>query len=165
LSSLVETLEAKLPTGSVRLRSRAVGLERAAGGTWRVALEGGEILDAHGVVLAAPAAPTARLLEPLEPEAARELRAIPYAWTAVVSLGFRRSDLPRPPDAFGIVVPEIERRRIIACSFSSVKFEGRAPRDAVLLRVFVGGAMHPELFALGDDDVARVAREELRSLL
>jgi protoporphyrinogen/coproporphyrinogen III oxidase len=171
LSSLVDAIGARLPAGSVRLRSRALRLTRPAPGsapagrTWRIEVEGGDVLDADGVVLATPAAATARLLQSIDPEAAEQLRRIPYASAAVVSLGFRRGDLPAPPDAFGIVVPEVERRRIIACSFSSVKYEGRAPHDAVLLRVFVGGAMHPELFALGEDEILRVAREELRSLL
>jgi oxygen-dependent protoporphyrinogen oxidase len=54
---------------------------------------------------------------------------------------------------------------VIACSFSSVKFEGRAPADTVLLRSFVGGALHPELYALDDAEIVAAVRAELRQLL
>src|SRR5262249_14340489 len=63
------------------------------------------------------------------------------------------------------VVPEVERKKIIACSFSSIKFAGRAPTEIVLLRAFVGGALHPELFSLDDLALEEAVRAELRVLL
>ncbi len=53
----------------------------------------------------------------------------------------------------------------MACTFSSLKYPGRAPEGHVLLRAFVGGALQPELF--GDDDAAmgNNVREELANLL
>jgi oxygen-dependent protoporphyrinogen oxidase len=94
-----------------------------------------------------------------------ELKQISYASTATVSLGYMRRDFPRPPDSFGFVVPAIEERKIMACTFSSLKYPGRASEDHILLRAFVGGALQPELFA--DDDVTMIknVRAELASLL
>ena len=54
---------------------------------------------------------------------------------------------------------------ILAGSFSSVKFSGRAPDDRVLIRVFVGGACQSELADLDDERLERLAVEELQSLL
>ena len=79
----------------------------------------------------------------LAPAAARCSRRIGYASAATVNLTFRESDFDGPPRAFGFVVPASERRRIIAGSFSSLKFEGRAPAGAILARAFVGGVMQP----------------------
>ena len=62
-------------------------------------------------------------------------------------------------------MPQIERRRIIAASFASLKFPDRAPADRVLIRVFIGGALQPELLDLSNDELSRVAREELAELL
>ena len=73
---------------------------------------------------------------------------ISYASAATVNLTFRESDFDGPPRAFGFVVPAIERRRIIAGSFSSFKFEGRAPAGAILARAFVGGEMSREMMRL-----------------
>lgn len=175
LSSLVDAIADRLPPGSVQTGTRAVAIERigatgdgsafAPGARWRIALAGGERLEASGVIVALPAPRAAELLAGVDRELSSDLGAIAYASSAIVSMAFRRADVPRALDAFGIVVPEIERRRIIACSFSSVKYSGRAPADAVLLRAFVGGALHPELFALDDGAIVAVVRDELRSLL
>jgi len=78
---------------------------------------------------------------------------------------FRLSDFPVPPNAFGFVVPIIENRKIIAGSFSSLKFEGRAPDDAIVARVFVGGVLQNEMMALSDDAIVAAARDEFRALL
>ena len=58
----------------------------------------------------------------------------------VVSFGYRRDQIAHPLDGFGFVVPTIERRQILAGSFASLKFPGRAPEGSVLIRVFLGGA-------------------------
>jgi oxygen-dependent protoporphyrinogen oxidase len=80
-------------------------------------------------------------------------------------LTYRGSDFPKAPDAFGFVVPSIEHRKIIAGSFSSLKFEGRAPEGFVLARVFLGGVLQADIMKLSDDDMIAAAREEFRSLL
>lgn len=80
-------------------------------------------------------------------------------------LGFRREQITHPLDGFGFVVPTVEKRRIIAGSFTSVKYPGRAPEGKVLLRVFVGGALQPELLSLSDAETSQIVLEELRDLL
>ena len=60
--------------------------------------------------------------------------------TATVSLAYRRADVARPLHGFGFVVPRAEERGIMAGTFSSLKFAGRAPDDGVLVRAFVGRA-------------------------
>ena len=67
---------------------------------------------------------------PLDGELARRLGRIGYTSAATVNLAYRESDFPQIPHSFGFVVPVIEGRRIIAGSFSSLKFAGRAPQDA-----------------------------------
>ena len=76
------------------------------------------------MVLATPAAPTAKLLTELAPEAARELAAIEYASVAVVTLAFRAADVPAlaETDASGFLVPPVDGRRIKASTFSFAKW-------------------------------------------
>jgi oxygen-dependent protoporphyrinogen oxidase len=62
-------------------------------------------------------------------------------------------------------VPFVERRATLACTFSSVKFAGRAPDGHALLRVFVGGALQPDMFALAADEMLAAVRADLRLLL
>jgi oxygen-dependent protoporphyrinogen oxidase len=117
------------------------------------------------VILALPAYRAAALIEPFTPGAARLLREIEYASTAIVVSGHKLADVKHPLDAFGLVVPAIERRRILAVSFTSRKFAGRAPPGCVQLRTFVGGAMQPELAELTEEELLRVVRQELQELL
>lgn len=170
MQQIVDSLAARLPAGSVRLGTKAVGLSHdEVQGIWRLTTDRGEELEADGVILALPAycaAQTLTAVSPeLAPELALELQAIPYTSTATVNLAYRRSDIPRVLDAFGFVVPAREQREIIACTFSSVKYPGRAPEGCQLLRAFVGGALQPSLFERDDEAMELSVRKELSSLL
>lgn len=143
-----------------------IGVNSLVAGTkWRVGLSDGTALAAEAVICTARAGATATLIRPLDGEAAERLERIGYTSAATVNLAYRESDFPQIPRSFGFVVPAIERRRIIAGSFSSMKFAGRAPQGCVLLRVFVGGALQKEMMALDDDEMVSAARAEISALL
>ncbi|HEX9426773.1 MAG TPA: protoporphyrinogen oxidase [Candidatus Polarisedimenticolia bacterium] len=181
---LIDRLVAGLAPGTLRLRTPVASIERgadaartarpgeapaagtAAGaerpGRWVVTTEGGERIPADAAVLAMPAAGAARLVRTVDAGLTGELASIPYGTSATVSLAYRRSDIPRRLDGFGFVVPRAEKRSLIACTFSSVKFPQRAPADAVLLRAFLGGPAVEE----GDPELlTREAREQLLDIM
>jgi len=166
MQEFVDAIARRLPEGCVRLHSGVKNLrfddQQKA---WRVALAGNETLDASAVILAAPAFRTAAMVGSVAPSAAAELQQIPYASTATVSLAYKREDFPHTPDSFGFVVPAIENRKIMACTFSSLKYPGRAPDGHVLLRAFVGGSLQQELFNDDDATIERNVRKELANLL
>jgi oxygen-dependent protoporphyrinogen oxidase len=154
----------RLPPGSVRLKERVVGLQRD-GARWRVGTADGSGVDADAVIVAAEAPQAARMVRGLDPSLAHLLEAIPYASSATVTLAYRREEIPHPLDGFGFVVPRIERRSILACTFSSVKYPGRAPAGHVLLRVFVGGALNEAILREDDERMVATVRGELGDLL
>jgi len=90
---------------------------------------------------------------------------VQYATSGVVHLTYRRDEVPHKLDAFGFVVPAIENRNLVAGSFSSVKFDGRAPAGQVLMRAFVGGAMNRALMERDDKGIISACREDLGDLL
>jgi len=165
MEELVQALVGRLPAGAVRLKERVVGVARDDGGRWRVATAGGAAYEADALVLAPEAHQAARMLRYVDPGLAHLLEGIPHASSATVSLAYRRAEVGHPLDGFGFVVPHVARRPIIACTFSSVKYAGRAPAGHVLLRVFLGGALNEA--ALEGDDAALVAtaREQIGPLL
>ena len=167
MESLPKALAGALPPGVARVNTpvRRVVRPDRPGAPWRVELLDGPAIDAGSVILASEAHASARLLEGVDPELALDLRSIPYASSAIVTVGYRRSQVGHPLDGFGVVVPAIERRRILAASFSSVKFPSRAPDGTALIRVFVGGATQPELLEFDDDAIRDIALEELGALL
>jgi oxygen-dependent protoporphyrinogen oxidase len=166
MDTLPRALAGSLPAGTVRTGTAVRRISRPdPGSPWTIDLLDGPPLTANVVVLATEAHAAARLVDGFDADLAQRLRAIPYASSTIVSLGYRRDQLAHPLDGFGAVVPAIERRSILAVSFLSVKFPRRAPPGTVLLRVFVGGAMQPELFDLDDDAVTSLVTHELTDLL
>lgn len=169
LSQLIDELVEVLQEGGVRLRPHAAvsGMLRLEGeGTgFRLELPGGEAENFDRVVVALPAYRAAGLVQGFAPELARELNGIEYASSAIVVSGHKLSDIRDPLDAFGLVIPAVEKRKILAVSYSSRKFPERAPEGRVVLRTFVGGAMQPELFGLSDEEMQQVVRDELREIL
>jgi oxygen-dependent protoporphyrinogen oxidase len=164
MQELVDAIAARLPEGCMRTHTRVEEISREAGKAWTIVANGGAV-DVDGVVVAAPAYAAAGLVRRVAPEIARELDAIPYTSTATVSLAYRQADIPREPGGFGMIVPAIEKRKILACTFSSVKYAGRAPAGSVLVRAFIGGALQPELFEQDNASMETNARIELRELL
>jgi len=163
---LTDALATRLPAGAARLSTRAESVSfDGPAGRWLVKTDGGETFDADALIIALPAHAAARLLKGVDAGLAAELDAIPYASTATVNLAYRRDSIPHPLDGFGFVAPFAERRAALACTFSSVKFEGRAPAGHALLRAFVGGALQPEMFALDEARMVEAVRSDLRELL
>jgi oxygen-dependent protoporphyrinogen oxidase len=132
---------------------------------WTVTTDAHETLQADAVCLALPAHVAARLTRDVDIQLASELKGIPYASSATINLAYRREDITHALDGFGFVVPFIEKRAIMACTFSSVKFARRAPDNCVLLRAFVGGALQPEMVDLSEDQIILRVRSDLRDLL
>jgi oxygen-dependent protoporphyrinogen oxidase len=166
METLPKALARSLPPGAVRTVTAVRRIIRSEqSGLWRVELLDGPPIDAAGVILATEAHASARIVDGLDPELALQLRSIPYASSAIATVAYRRDQLVHPLDGFGVVVPAIEGRKILAVSFTSVKFPGRAPAGTVLLRVFVGGATQPELFDLDDAAIEAIVHDELGQLL
>jgi len=147
----------------VRLKTRAQRIIFDRG--WRIYTDRDEQIEADAVCLAVPAYVAASLLSDNDARLAEKLRAIKYASTATINFGYRRAAIKHPLNGFGFVVPLIEKKSLIACTFSNVKFRGRAPEGHVLLRAFAGGALQPEIFALDEPEMSRRVEADLRELL
>jgi len=80
-------------------------------------------------------------------------------------LVYKKEDIRNKINGFGFVVPSKEKLNIIACSFSSEKFEGRAPYDSVLMRCFVGGALNQVFLENDDQEIINVVKNELHLIM
>ena len=183
LAEIVEALQAQLTGVEVRLSTRVKKIQpspqpsplsgegvrpspfQGEGLGMRVDLEPGETLQADAVILATPAYVTAELIEPLDPEMATALRGIPYASTATVSVAYPLSDIPRPLNGYGYIIPRAEGRSILACTWTSTKFPHRAPEGYGLIRAFIGRAGLDDVINAPDEDLLQMVRDELREVL
>ncbi|WP_431041683.1 protoporphyrinogen oxidase [Streptomyces sp. P1-3] len=133
-----------------------------AGGGWTV-VAGGEVLTADAVVLAVPAPAAARLLGADAPGAAAELATVDYASMALVTMAFRRAELPALPDGSGFLVPPVDGRRIKASTFSSQKWGWvrNADPDLFVLRTSIGRFEDDEDLTRDDADLVGISLADL----
>jgi protoporphyrinogen/coproporphyrinogen III oxidase len=165
MGCLVESLELALArmSGTVEVRTgvavEALRREREA---TRAALSDGTSLRAEAVVLATPAPVAASLLKASLPAAAAALAAIPHGSSITVTLGYREEQVGAPVDGHGFLVPSGEGS-IMACTWSSRKWSGRAPEGAILLRAFFPDL--PHLRRVDEETVLAMARADVEKIL
>ena len=164
MGMLIDALEGRLPRGALRLRTTVENVSRAGRG-WCVALDGGEPINADAVVLACPAFVASRLLESTDRDLAAKLTDVEYASCATVNLLYDASAVGTPLQGFGFFVARSERSPLLACNYTSMKFDGRAPHGCVMLRAFLGGAGREPLDDVEDGTLVRTAHEALARLL
>ncbi|MDX1521919.1 MAG: protoporphyrinogen oxidase [Anaerolineae bacterium] len=165
LQEMIETLRAKLES-EVQL-NRSVAEIRHLSSGFEVLLQSGDAFKTDAVVLTVPAFAAANIVRPLNRALADKLAAIRYVSTATISLGFKRAEVEAQHDlnGFGFVIPKAENRNIVACTWTSTKFDHRAPQDGVMVRAFVGGEPREDLVELADEPLIQLVREELAEIM
>jgi protoporphyrinogen/coproporphyrinogen III oxidase len=151
-----------------RLQQTIERLERTRDGRWQLHAReptgaAQPIWDA--VCLAVPAGVAASLLRSLDQSLAEQLAAIPYASSAVAAMIVRADEVPPDRRCFGIVIPRVEGRPVLAISCTSRKYPGRVPDGELLLRVFIGGAIAPDLLREPDQKLFDIAWQQAKELL
>jgi oxygen-dependent protoporphyrinogen oxidase len=164
VQQLTDAMIAQCDARALRVNQRVVRVQRV-GDAYAIGLDDGARLDADAVVFATPSYITAELVREWDSELAAQLARIRYVSTATVSLGYNRAEVAHPLKGFGFVVPRSEQRKILACTWSSTKFNFRAPDEHVLLRVFIGGAHNEALAEQEEATLIQLARDELRVML
>jgi protoporphyrinogen/coproporphyrinogen III oxidase len=162
IGELVDALSSALHAGAVALSARATQLRRA--GTFAVETAT-TVEEARAVILAVPAYAAAALLRGIDTVLAGICDGIPYASTATVAFGYRRDQIGHPLHGSGFVVPRVERSPLLAATWVTSKWPGRAPDGFALLRAFLGGGRDPHRLDGSDDELADAAREALEDVL
>lgn len=167
MQAIIDALVATLPAGIIRLSAPLERIEHASStGIWKLAVRGAaKVEEFDGLIMAVRAPVAARLLGSVDAELAAGLGKIPYAGSTIALSGYRLDRIANPLDCFGFVVPDVERREILAASFSSRKYPGRAPEGYVLIRTFLGGALRPDMVDLGGAEVRAIVGRELGELI
>ncbi len=154
--------EVRTSTTVRALRRTATGWALTVGPTTHA-----ETIEAGAVVLATPAAPTARLLTDVLPEASAELAAVQSASVAVVTLAFRARDVPEALfERSGFLVPPVEGRAIKASTFSFAKWGWvhDLDPDVVVLRTSLGRHGEEATLRAPDDDLVRASLADLAAM-
>ena len=169
VGGLITALSADLDRQGVKILTQTTvrSITRAAG---RYELITGpvpqpELIMADRVLLATPAAPTARLLADLSPVAASGLRQIPYASMAVITFVLADADL----QGSGLLVPPGELPTIKAFTYSYNKWDWIRERaeaefgpGTAVVRASVGRFGEEQLLQVDDQQLASRTLAEAR---
>jgi len=164
MTRLVDALQSSLDADVIRGRL-VRRIERTEGG-FRVVH--GPTIDeqavaADAVVVATPAAASARLLADVAPAAATDLAAIDYASVAIVTLAFSSAQWPDVAGS-GYLVPALPGRPVKAVTFASSKWRHLAG-EVTIVRASIGRFGDVTELQRDDDELVAAVRDELRSTL
>lgn len=169
MESLLTAFSNKLSSVSIRKSVKVTSLDRpetaTGGGSWQVRLADGSCEEFDAIICTVPVPKVAELVSGICAPLASATAGIECVSTAIACLGYRREQVGHAMNTFGCVIPSIENRKLLAVSFTNVKFPSRAPKGHALLRAFVGGALQPELAELDDDAMLRIIKSELQDLM
>jgi len=164
LGEMITALEQALPADSIRKNTRVTSVS-FDGALYRVETASGERFSARTVVAATPAFVSATTLRAVAPIVAQRCGEIPYASAATVAMAFNHEAVSHPLNGSGWVVPKIEKTGIMAGTWLSSKWPGRAPEGKVLLRAFFGGARDPKALEKTDAELVATALAAMRPLI
>ena len=162
IGELVDALAGALTPGTIGLGTRVTELRRT--GTYTVESTAGT-LEARSVILSVPAYVAGSLLRSFDTTLAGLCDGIPYASTATVAFGYRREQIQHPLRGSGFVVPRVEHSPLLAATWVTSKWPGRAPEGHALLRAFLGGGRDPHRLERTDEELIQTAREALEETL
>ena len=163
MQQLADTIAQRLEPASIQTTC-VVNSVRRSGDKWQVSFATGSA-DFDALIVAVPAFAAADILKSTDSELAEQLARISYTDSVVLALGYSTSTLNKLPAGFGFLVPRSEKYRTLACTFVHNKFQHRAPQNKALLRIFMGGIYDNHVVQLGEEQLASIARHELREIL
>jgi oxygen-dependent protoporphyrinogen oxidase len=150
---------------SIHTGIAVTSLQRTSRNEWRASLSDGSSIDGDGVIVATESWTAEPLLRPLDKAIADALASIPASSSATVSVAFNENEVGFDLNAFGVLCPLIENRTLMAATYSSTKWPGRAPTGKVLLRGFVGGPHNQEILKRSDRELVQTVLAEFRDIL
>jgi oxygen-dependent protoporphyrinogen oxidase len=164
LSEIVDAIIKKSPDVQFKSEAKVAALEKQNLG-WHISLEDGSECHADAVIIATPGNITKKLIKPIAPDLAEIFERIHYVSTATVALGYKKEGFSHPLDGFGFVVPKAEGKSILACTWTSSKYPHRAPEGYVMLRCYLGGALHEEIAEKDAETLQTLVRNDLQEIM
>lgn len=164
LGELIEKLEDAVGRNKIEFNKEITEIKRS-GEEYLLIFSDGKMQKFNSVILAVPSYISAKLLSGINYQLSSYLKKIPFASTATITLVYRLEEFNHPLKGYGFVIPSIEKRRIMAVTWTSSKFKYRVPDGFAMIRAFVGGARNSELVNLNDNELSGLVRNELREIM
>jgi len=163
MSQLVNALVARIDSANLRTGTPVSAIRKTDSG-WSVEA-GGTTETFDALIMAAPAWAAGELLGPVDAALGSELGGIPYSSSITLNLVYDEAKIGPLPEGFGFLVPAVEGRAMLACTFVHRKFLGRTPPGKAVFRAFLGGMNREALLAESDEALIGTVRREMSEIL
>lgn len=163
LESLVEGIESRLPSASIRTNSGVKELRKKEGGGYALVLKDGERLEADAVLFTVPHAAVEPLMRPYA-----SVPSLPQAkphMVATIAMAFPESAIELGMEGTGFIVPRSSGANITACTWAHRKWPHTTPKGKALLRCFVGRAKEQSFMQLSDEEIIELALSDLHKTM
>lgn len=117
------------------------------------------------VYLTLPTHASKTLVEPLDAELAKRFAEIYYPPVLVYGMVYKKSDVGRPLDGFGFLIPEKEHKSFLGAVWNSVIFPTRYRPDEATFTLFVGGSRNAALLKQDQDALLKKVRREFEEIM
>ncbi len=163
LGSMIDALVAQLPSETLRRDTRVLNVRPKPHDEGATLLTDSGEFDVSHVAFAGPPWAAAELFEETESAVAAPLSTVRGFSTATVFFGLDTQETEHSLSGSGLIVPP-GQAEILAATFVSSKWAGRAPAGKALVRAFVGGATR-DIQTEDDEELTGLAHRELTRLL
>ncbi len=165
MQQLTDRMAEAVGLDKIRLGVEVTFIQRHDQNKWRVKLSDESIVDGDAVILATESWSAEPLIRSIDQTIADALAGIPCSSSATISYAFNEEEVGFDLNAFGVLCPIVERRALMAATYSSSKWPGRAPPKKVLLRGFVGGPHNQDIIERSDEELVQIVKNEFHEIL
>lgn len=165
MQQLTDAMADKAGREAMVLGVGATSIRRTSDGKWEVSFSDGSLASAEGLMVATESWAAQPLLRPIDEGISEALGQIEHTSSATLSIAFDEREVGFDLNAFGVLCPLVEGRALMAATYSSTKWPGRAPKEKVLLRGFLGGPRNQEILRHSDEELLQIVLKEFREIL
>ncbi|WJX81214.1 Acyl-coenzyme A oxidase 2 [Trifolium repens] len=176
MQTLTDTLCKELGKDDLKLNAKVLTLAYSHDGSspsqnWSITCASNKKpQDVDAVIVTAPLdnVKDIRITKRGAPFALNFLPEVTYLPLSVLITTFKKENVKRPLEGFGVLVPSKEQEngfKTLGTLFSSMMFPDRAPSDMYLYTTFIGGTRNRELARASTDELKNIVTSDLRKLL
>ncbi|KAJ1427550.1 Protoporphyrinogen oxidase [Sesbania bispinosa] len=175
MQTLTDTLCKELDKDHLKLNAKVLTLAYSHDGSslsqnWSITCASNQNTQVDAVIMTAPLCnlKDIKITKRGTPFALNFLPEVTYVPLSVIITTFRKENVKRPLEGFGVLVPSKEQQngfKTLGTLFSSMMFPDRAPSDLHLYTTFIGGTRNRELTQASTDELKKIVTSDLRRLL
>ena len=122
------------------------------------------ILQAESVISTVGSYELNELFPFIDKQVLKPVEQLKYAGVIQVSIGIKHQGKYHI-NAFGALMPGIEKRNVLGILFPTACFSNRTHKDNTLYSIFIGGIKRKDLFLYTDNELEILVRKELHEII